>query len=346
MQDPPGALAGATGRPDPAPVVIAVVVTFDRAALLRTCLSRLCSQRRAPDTILVIDDAGPGAETAAAVAAFPGAWHLRHLDNHGGAAAYCTGIEAALAAGADLVWLMDDDGCPADERCLERLIAVAQAGAGIAAPLVLDVAEPARLAFPIRLAGRTRFTLEQLGAASRVEGFAHLFNGALIAAPVFAAIGLPEPRFRCRGDEVEFLARARRAGVTVRLDTAARFLHPGSRPEIHPVLFGAFYAVVPTTKDKRQCQFRNRGHIFRAYGMWAYLLADIVRYASLYLLCPRPDPRGFGQWLAATATGWRGTFLREPLPERRYITVVGPAEARSAELSEQWERQPARDAAA
>lgn len=310
-----------------APVVVAVVVTFDRPALLRRCLAALHAQTRQPDVILVVDDASPGTGTAEAVAGFPGVRHIRHTRNHGGAAAYCTGIELACAAGAGLVWLMDDDGMPAHGECLERLMTLAEAGAGIAGPLVLDEEDPRRLAFPIRLDGRTRFLEAELAGVERVERFAHLFNGALMRAEVFTAIGLPDPRFVGRGDEVEFMHRAVRAGIAVRIGTAARFLHPGSAPEIHPILFGAFYAVVPTGARKRHIQFRNRGHIFRAYGMWAFLLADIIRYASHFLLRRRPDLPGFGHWLAATAEGWRGGFMQAPPPVREYMRLMPAAAA-------------------
>jgi len=311
-------------RQGPARTVVAVVVTYDRAALLLRCLKSLQAQRRAPDAIIVVDDASPGHGTATAIAAFPGVRHVRHTANFGGAAAYCTGIEAALAAGADLVWLMDDDAHPADDDCLERLIVVVEAGTGIAAPLVLDHEDRERLAFPIRLAGRTRFLVEELEGAKRIEGFAHLFNGALVRSEIFDAIGLPDSRLICRGDEVEFMLRALRASIAVRIDTTIRFLHPSSRPEIHPILFGTFYATVPLTEAKRGLQFRNRGYIFRAYGLWHYLTADIVRYGCHYLLRSRPDPRGLWHWMTATVTGWNGRFMRFPAPERGQILVAAP----------------------
>jgi rhamnopyranosyl-N-acetylglucosaminyl-diphospho-decaprenol beta-1,3/1,4-galactofuranosyltransferase len=209
---------------------------------------------------------------------------------------------------------MDDDGRPADERCLERLLAAAADGVAITAPLVVDEDEPERLAFPIRLHGRTRFRVAEVADRARIDGFAHLFNGALVRASVFAEIGLPEPRFFVRGDEVEFLCRALRARLPVRIEIAARFLHPGSAPEIHPIMFGLFYAVDPPTALKRYCQFRNRGYIFRAYGMWAYLAADIVRYGWYYLVSRRLDLGGFARWLRATAVGWHGGFMRGGRP--------------------------------
>ncbi len=304
--------------------IIAVVVTYDRAPLLRRCLAALQAQRCGPDAVIVVDDASPGFATADAVAAFPGVGHLRHTTNLGGAAAYCTGIEAALAMGANLVWLMDDDALPASEDCLERLASLAEDGAGLAAPMVLDQDDPRRLAFPIRIAGRTRFFANDLDGAPSIEGFAHLFNGVLIQAETFRAIGLPDPRFVCRGDEVEFLLRALRAGIAVQIATGAQFLHPGARPEIHPILSGRFYATLPLGEAKQRVQFRNRGYIFRRYGMWHYLAADIVRYGCYFLLRRRPDAAGFGRWLGLTAGGWWGGFMRRPAPQRSHLLVAAP----------------------
>ena len=273
----------------------------------------------------MVDDASPGPGTAAAVAAFSGVGHIRHSANFGGAAAYRTGIEAALGAGADLVWLMDDDACPANDDCLQRLIDLAEDGTGIAAPLVLDQQDHARLAFPIRLAGRTRFLVDELTGAGRIKNFAHLFNGALVRSETFDAIGLPDPRFICRGDEVEFLLRARQAKIPVQIDTTARFLHPSSEAEIHPILFGLFYATVPVNQTKQSVQFRNRGYIFRAYGMWHYLMADIVRYSCHYLLRGRPDLAGLWRWMAATVKGWTGGFMKLPEPRRRHVLLAAVA---------------------
>jgi rhamnopyranosyl-N-acetylglucosaminyl-diphospho-decaprenol beta-1,3/1,4-galactofuranosyltransferase len=314
---------------------VAVVITYDRALLLRRCLISLHAQSRQPDAIIVVDDASPGLATAAAIATFPGVRHVRHATNCGGAAAYCTGVEVALADGADLVWMMDDDALPADEDCLERLVALAEAGAGLAAPLVLDHEDPERLAFPIRLAGRTRFLAKDLDGATSIEGFAHLFNGALIRAETFGAIGLPDPRFISRGDEVEFLLRALRAGIVVRIDIGTRFLHPSARPEIHPILLGRFYATVPLTATKRRVQFRNRGYIFRTYGMWHYLTADIIRYGCHYLARRRPDLLGFAHWLAATAEGWVGGFMRTPAPQRSH-TVLDTSADRGERRDPAW----------
>jgi rhamnopyranosyl-N-acetylglucosaminyl-diphospho-decaprenol beta-1,3/1,4-galactofuranosyltransferase len=333
----PARLAESTAMfPDPHPSlgtaqarIVAVVVTHDRPALLRSCLSALMAQApRAPDLVLVVDNAS-GSETARVLAEFPSVRVLRQRRNLGGAMGYRVGMEAALRVGADWLWVMDDDGRPARPDCLAELHAAAlRRDAALSAPLVLDVAETARLAFPVRLRGRTLFEAEPVRRYGEVEGFAHLFNGALIAASLLFRIGLPEPRFVIRGDEVEFLYRARRAGARIVLATGTPFLHPGSAAEIHPILGGAYYATLPLDAAKRFHQARNRAFIFRRYGMWGWLAADAVRYGCLHLAARR-DPRGFADWAAATLRGLRGDFMREaaeePRPEPPGMERAAPA---------------------
>ena len=286
--------------------VAAVIVTHDRPGLLKRCLAALSAQSRAPDCIFVIDNASRE-PAGPLVACIPNARTIRLARNLGAAAGFGAGIRAARAGGYSHIWMMDDDGAPASPDCLAGLLATqAECGSALTCPLVLDVADHARLAFPIRQAGRTRFTVAALKQRRRIEGFAHLFNGALVASAAFAQIGLPDARLGMRGDEVEFLLRARRAGLRIVTDTQTAFLHPSSNAEIHPILGGLFYAVVPCDARKRAYQFRNRGWIFTRYGMWTWLAADHVRYA-IHFLAGCQDPASYAAWLRAT---WAGVFGR------------------------------------
>ncbi len=264
-----------------------------------------------PDAVIVIDNASQDA-TCELLENYVDVRHVRLEQNIGGAGGFRAGIQHALDDGADWLWLMDDDGQPSGPHCLEALLATATAhGAELVGPLVVDVDEPCRLAFPVRIAGRTMFEVDALVRHGPVPGFAHLFNGALIDAGLFHRIGLPDPRFFIRGDEVEFLFRARRAGARIILDTAAHFLHPGSQADIHPILLGRFYAVMPQDAAKQFYQFRNRGYIFRQYKMWGWLAADVVRYGYYLLISRRADVSGLARWAAATGCGLRGGFMRD-----------------------------------
>lgn len=304
----------------PPPYIATVIVTRNRPALLQSCLEAVLRQTEPTDELIVVDNAS-GPETSAILAQYP-VRTLRMVRNTGGAGGFWAGITAALHRGAEWIWLMDDDGRPAYDTCLAQLLASANTHqADLVGALMLDVDRPDRLAFPVRINGRTVFDTATLERHGPLPGFAHLFNGVLVRADLFRRIGLPDPRFLIRGDEVEFLYRARQAGARVILETGASFLHPGSQPEIHPILFNQFYAVVPHDPTKRFLQFRNRGYIFRRYRMWGWLLADVIRYGWYFLLTRRGDVRGFQQWTTATAQGLRGRFMR---PGRGRPTGTNP----------------------
>ena len=302
--------------------IAAVIVTRNRQALLARCLDAVWSQERRPDLVIVADNGSDLPVQPVLARCCPAARLLRLEGNQGPAAAFGQAIREALADGADLVWMMDDDGRPAGPSCLSELLAtLLRENADLVSPLVRDIGHPERLAFPIRIRGRTRFRAAELDRATPIAGFAHLFNGALIPAATFHRAGLPDPRLFIRGDEVEFMLRLRRRGMRILTDPATGFLHPSSNGEIHPILGGRFYAVVPDHPLKRFYQFRNRGWIFRRYGMWGWLAADHLRYAAWYLLEAR-DPAGYARWLRTTWAGVLGHL--HPPPEPAAASVPTP----------------------
>ena len=276
-------------------------------------------------TLVIVVDNASGPETAAVLARFPKVLIVRLEGDVDGAGGFTAGLEAALDQHMDWLWLMDDDGRPQRSDCLARLRMTAGCyGAGMVGPLVLDMSDPRQLAFPIRRRGRTSFLAADI--REPVLGFAHLFNGALISTGLFRRIGLPDPRFFIRGDEVEFMLRAKRGTESILIDPGAPFLHPGSTSEIHPIFGGLFYAVMPSDPVKQFYQFRNRGFIFRHYRMWAWLAADFIRYAYLFLISRHLDVRGWRDWLRATAQGVSGGFMTtapKPMPQvaQRLSTV-------------------------
>ena len=293
------------------PRIAAVVVTRDRRALLARCLDAIRSQDRRPDQVIVVDN-GSALPVRPLLEHCPGAGLIRLEGNAGPAASFGRAIREAVAARAGRGWMMADAGQPAAPAGRARLLAtLLRERADLVSPLVRDIEHPERLAFPIRLRGRTRFCAADLDASAPIAGFAHLFNGALVPAATFQRIGLPDPRLFIRGDEVEFLLRMRRRGLRVLTDPAVAFLPPSSNREVHPILCGWFYAIVPDDARKRFYQFRNRGWIFRSYGMWGWLAADHVRYAAWYLLQAR-DPAGYRSWLRLT---WAGILGRLHPPD-------------------------------
>jgi rhamnopyranosyl-N-acetylglucosaminyl-diphospho-decaprenol beta-1,3/1,4-galactofuranosyltransferase len=94
------------------PQVTAVVVTYNRRDLLLESVAAVLAQDRAPDRVIVVDNASEDGTAAAVREKFPAVQLAELKRNTGGAGGFAGGMALALAGGADLIWLMDDDTVP------------------------------------------------------------------------------------------------------------------------------------------------------------------------------------------------------------------------------------------
>ncbi|MFC4556050.1 glycosyltransferase family 2 protein [Georgenia faecalis] len=94
--------------------VAAVVVTYNRMALLEQTLEALEHQTRPVDHIVIIDNASTDGTDDYLAARTPGVPTTvrRMKENTGGAGGFSTGTELAYGLGMDAIWLMDDDTVP------------------------------------------------------------------------------------------------------------------------------------------------------------------------------------------------------------------------------------------
>ena len=113
--------------------IIAVVVTYNRLALLQRTIAALKTQTRPLDAIVVVnngatDGTAEWLEAQQALTVFT-------QDNVGGSGGFARGIGEAYAMGADRIWCMDDDVFPRP-ACLENLLeaATSHPDAAILAP--------------------------------------------------------------------------------------------------------------------------------------------------------------------------------------------------------------------
>lgn len=303
--------------------VLAVVVTFNRLPLLQRLLARLVEVDGLAG-VLVVDNAstdGTG-EWLAAYDAGAGAGHVpvrhRTLDrNRGGAGGFHHGLAWALAdgadgGGADVVWLMDDDGLP-DPDCLAVLLdRMARDRLEFAGPAVLAEQDPSRLCFPIRLPGGTRVVhdLADVEAAARdglIDDVVIPFNGVLVTRDLVGRIGLPREEFFIWGDDVEYLWRAQRDGARIATVVGARFRHPATDDLGTPMMWGRTTYNHTPSDLKHYCMARNNVLNLREYRGWPHVLMFWVKTLWFYLVT-RPLPARVPMSARAAYDGLRGDF--------------------------------------
>jgi rhamnopyranosyl-N-acetylglucosaminyl-diphospho-decaprenol beta-1,3/1,4-galactofuranosyltransferase len=286
--------------------IVAVVVTFNRLEMLQRQLERLAEVPEL-DEVLVVDNASTDGT---------GAW-LRTAPvtaetlptNTGGAGGFSHGLERAIASGADLVWLMDDDGLP-ERDCLTLLLE--RPDLDFWGPAVLAAQDPDRLCFPIRLPGGTTVVremaaVEKAAQDGLIDGVLIPFNGVLVTRELVERIGLVREEFFIWGDDVEYLWRARAAGARIATVVAARFRHPATDDLGTPIMLGRTTYNHTPSDLKHYCMCRNNVANLKQYVGVHGVLAFLVKTLWFYTFV-RPDAGRLRMSLGAMRAGWRGDF--------------------------------------
>ena len=210
-----------------AETVAVVVVTYNRAALLTRMLAGLAALDRAPDAVIVVDNASTDhtATVLEGVRELP-LQVIRPEENLGGAGGFHAGLGAAYEQGFDRIWLLDDDVVPAPD-CLSVLLAVADELSDCLMVVREDtqgrLVEKAALKFdlrnPLRIKPKTAMVETTYGTRAAMPALVELenipFEGFMVRRRVVEAIGLPDPGFFIFYDDVDYAIRARRAGFHI-----------------------------------------------------------------------------------------------------------------------------------
>lgn len=262
--------------------VTAVIVTYNRPALLRRCVTSVLQQTHAVFRIIVIDN--NGADDARAALSHIEDERLRIIrlpHNIGGAGGFHIGVEVALASGADAIWLMDDDGFASPE-CLGAQLSHSEKNMlDVSNPLVLDEEAQDRLSSSLKSpAGNTITSRQEAQAFDIIGNEISPFNGTLFTTGVIARIGNIDYTFFMWGDEIDFVRRVRRAGLKMATVTAAVFYHPRQRSTYARVpLIGA----MPLVRGERGGFFvRNRVLLTRRYRGVLPALFEVIGFALVW----------------------------------------------------------------
>jgi GT2 family glycosyltransferase len=211
--------------------VYVIVVNWNGATLLPTCLDALRSQTR-PVEILVVDNGSTDA-SAAVVADRGGVRWLPLGTNRGFAAGNNAGLRVALAEGARWIALVNTDVVLAPDW-IARTVAAAEAHpeAGLLNGLLVFGDDPDRV-------NSTGIVLDRLGRAfdrdfgaplatlARADGPIDAITGgaALVTADALRRVGVLDEGYFAYYEDVDLSLRAAKAGIGCRYVSGARAVH-------------------------------------------------------------------------------------------------------------------------
>ena len=202
-----------------APTVAAVVVTYNRRHLLLESLAAVLAQTRAPDSVIVVDNASEDGTAAAVREGFPGVQVAELARNSGGAGGFAAGLALALAGRADLVWLMDDDTVPEPGALAALLTTRDQMAAQTRPPALIAsrVLWTDGRAHPLNTPRPKPFAVKAERRAAAAVGCVPIRSASFVSVLVDAVEcrrrGLPRAAYFLWNDDFEFTTRLLRGNT-------------------------------------------------------------------------------------------------------------------------------------
>ena len=179
--------------------VIAVVVTYNRQALLSECIYALRNQTRRLDAILVVNN-GSTDNTNNWLVSQKDLFFITQ-DNTGSGGGFNSGIEWAYKHGYSWIWCMDDDGYP-KEDALENLLNKDDGALKLFNCAVINKEDKKTFVWKT---GNYKTICDV--DKKLIKDVAHPFNGTLIHRNIIERVGTPKASLFLWGDETEYYYR-------------------------------------------------------------------------------------------------------------------------------------------
>ena len=299
-----------------------VVVTYNRAQLLRENLEALLQQTFSDFDILLIDNASTDG-TVDVVRSFsdPRIRYFNTGKNVGGSGGFAIGMEKSLQGRYAYSWLMDDDSIP-EKDALESLIRKADLVKDEFSFMASLVHWTDGKVFPMNYPkGDYKHTAEidhvciskyhliPIGTCS--------FVGCFVNNAVAQKTWLPIREFFIYGDDVEYTYRLR-AFKQAYLDTTSVILHKTASIQ------GADIASAPAEKiDRYYCQSRNGMYNARKRGAKSVLVRiTVIGHRFMRILHLAPDHKAKRIWVLLKGS-FAGIFFS---PVKRYADLSSEEE--------------------
>ena len=275
-------LVAETGR------ICAVVVTYNRKALLDECLTALKNQTRPLEEIIVIDNASTDGTEDMVKTKYAGSTYVKLPENIGGAGGFHEGMKLAYEKGHDWIWVMDDDAI-SHADALERLVDC---------PLILDKNVYALASTVLKKDGNIslihrrvidfkNLKEKSVGADKYKDAYFKVdtasFVGLLVSRKAIDEIGLPLKDLFIYYDDTEYSLRLRRIGTIFNVSDS-KIVHPQGWDDANKSIISA-----QPLSWRQYYSFRNYIYTYLKYGkpgivFYGRLLAGTLLDIALTLL--------------------------------------------------------------
>ncbi|HEY3441180.1 MAG TPA: glycosyltransferase family 2 protein [Paludibaculum sp.] len=278
-----------------------VTVTYNSESVIPEFMTSLLSQRHSNFRLFAIDNASSDASIPA-MRARPDdrVTIIANPDNRGVAEGNNQGIRAALAEGCDFVLLLNNDTVFGPELLAALVAGMDRFQFDMAAPKMLYHDEPGRLwaaggafqpwlGYRIRHHGKDQLDRGQFDAG-RVVTYVPTCC-LLMRSDVIRRVGLMDPEYFVYFDDVDFMYRAMRAGVTLGYLPEATLLH-----KVSACTGGA------ATAFARSYSARNRAYFLRKHLSLPFWAACSLLYLAYYLALRLVGRDDAGAWRLKAAS--------------------------------------------
>jgi GT2 family glycosyltransferase len=217
------------------PLVVCVVLSWNRRDDTLACLASLEQSTHEPTRVVVVDNASTDGTVDAVAAAFPSVDIVRNAENLGFAGGNDVGLQWALDAGADHVLVLNND-VEVEPTTVTRLLEAASSlpAVGAVNPKILFAEPPGRIWFAgARFDPRRGYNGRQRGYgrldgpdyATTVETDRACGAAMLLPREALQAVGRFDEELFLYSEDTDWSLRAKAAGYRLYVVPEARVLH-------------------------------------------------------------------------------------------------------------------------
>ncbi|HEX9013086.1 MAG TPA: glycosyltransferase family 2 protein [Anaerolineaceae bacterium] len=269
------------------PLVINVILNTSRRDDTLACLESLAASSYPRQQTIVLDNASTDGSAEAIRARYPQVQVIPLTRNLGYAGNNNAGIRAALEAGADWVFVLNEDTV-LDPDCTSRLVetAVLSEKTGILGPLVYHGSEPGTIQSaggaldghwqPVHI-GQNEADIRQFTSPREVDWISGC--AILVRREVIDQVGALDERFFYYWEETDWCLRARQAGWLVVQVPQAKLWHKGVQRDYRPGPNITYYAA----RNKLMLMAKHRAPA----SAWAYTYLNAARTLLSWTVRPR-----------------------------------------------------------